>query len=299
MLVGAVVAGLVGAVLALPVIRLPAVYAALATLAFALMFETIVRPMEWVSGGSVPVSVPRPLMAGIDFTDDVNFMYLAAAIAALVGVAVWAVMQGTTGTFLDAIRGSETGAASIGINPARQRLVTFIGSAAIAGLGGGLLASYVGQANYESSFVFFLGLVWLTVLVTTGVRSVGAAFISALTFFAMPKILSSLFAIPGDHLAANPDTSGVVRSLLEIVDPGWAAPLAFALFGLGALTYARHPEGIMQYQTTRSVEAILRRTGRGDDQPASTPTPTPEPATASTSGSTTSPGPALADRSTT
>jgi len=257
MMIGALVAALVGAILALPVIRLPAVYAALATLAFALMFETIIRPLDAVSGGSVPVRVPRPVMAGIDFTNNTNFMLLAAGVAAIVGLAVWSIMHGTTGRFLDAVRGSEVGAASVGINPARQRLVAFIGSAAIAGLGGGLVASYVGQANYEANFVFFLGLVWLALLVTTGARSVPAAFVAAIGFYATPKILSSLFTAPGNYLAAHPDTSGAMRSILAVVDPAWAAPLAFALFGLGALTYARHPEGIMQYQTAKSMNRML------------------------------------------
>ena len=51
MVIGALVAAAVGAVLAFPVIRLPGIYAALATLAFALMFEQIMVPQNWVSGG--------------------------------------------------------------------------------------------------------------------------------------------------------------------------------------------------------------------------------------------------------
>ena len=210
-------------------------------------------------------------MAGIDFTDDVNFLFLAVGIAGLVSLAVFAIIRGTTGRFLDAVRGSEVGAASIGINPARQRLVAFIGAAGLAGLGGGLLASFVGQANYEASFAFFLGLVWVAVLVTMGVRSLAAAFVASISFYAMPKILNTIFSWPADIVAKNPDLSGVSRTVLDAVDPTWAAPLAFALFGLGALTYARHPEGILQHQTTQSVNAILRWTGRQvDDDPTPT-----------------------------
>jgi hypothetical protein len=38
--------------------------------------------------------------------------------------------------------------------------------------------------------------------------------------------------------------------------------LAFALFGLGALTYAKHPEGIIEFQTTKSIERVNRRRQR-------------------------------------
>jgi branched-chain amino acid transport system permease protein len=58
----------VAAALAIPVIRLPGIYAALATLAFALFFEGVLVPLEWVSGGSRPLQVPRPMIAGVNLT---------------------------------------------------------------------------------------------------------------------------------------------------------------------------------------------------------------------------------------
>jgi branched-subunit amino acid ABC-type transport system permease component len=262
MVLGAVVAGVVGAVLALPVIRLPGVYAALATLAFALMFETIIRPITAISGGPVPVKVPRPLIGSIDFTDDRYFLVLAAAIAALVGVATILVRRGTTGRFLDAVRGSEVAASSIGISPGRQRLIAFALSAAMAGLGGGLIASYAGQASYESSFVFFYGLVWLTLVVSSGVRSVQAAVTGGIGFFVVPKLLEMLFSWPQHYLGSHPGTSGIARSLLDFPNPNWGQAVAFILFGLGALTYAKHPEGIIEFQTSRSINKTLERVER-------------------------------------
>ena len=259
---GALVAAAVGAVLAIPVIRLPALYAALATLAFALMFETIIRPITAISGGVVPASVPRPLIGSLDFTDDRYFFVLASVIAGIISVVVILVRQGTTGRFLDAIRGSERAAASIGISPGRQRLVVFILSAGLAGLGGGLLASFAGQASYESSFVFFYGLVWLTLVVSAGSRSVQAAITGGIAFFVVPKLLEQLFTFPSNYLASNPSTSGIARTLLEFPNPSWGQAIAFIGFGFGALTYAKHPEGIIEYQTTRSIEKTLRTVER-------------------------------------
>ena len=258
MFLGAIVAAAVGAILAIPVIRLPALYAALATLAFALMFETIIRPITAISGGVVPVQVPRPLIGSIDFTDDRYFFVLASVIAGIVSIAVILVRRGTTGRFLDAVRGSESAAISIGISPARQRLVAFIFSAGIAGLGGGLLASFAGQASYETSFVFFYGLVWLTLVVSSGSRSVQAAVTGGIAFFIVPKLLEQLFTFPSNYLATNPSTSGIARTLLEVPNPNWGQAVAFILFGFGALTYAKHPEGIIEFQTTRSIEKTLR-----------------------------------------
>jgi branched-chain amino acid transport system permease protein len=256
MLIGALVAAAVGAVLALPVIRLPAVYAALATLAFALMFETIVRPLDAVSGGQVPVSVPRPTIGTIDFANDSTFLVLVAVLAAVVAGGVTLLKRGTTGSFLSAINGSETAAASVGINPSRQRLVAFVVAAGIAGMSGGLIAMWAGQANYEANFVFFLGLVWLALAVTLGARSVGAAAVAGVAFYAVPKILNTVFSFPSNHLASNPDMDGFMRTVLEFPDPSWSQAVAFTLFGLGALTYARHPEGVVRYNSNRVVSTI-------------------------------------------
>ena len=57
--IGAVVAALIGAVLAIPVLRLGGIYLALATFAFALMFESIFVPLGWVGGGAVAGRAPR------------------------------------------------------------------------------------------------------------------------------------------------------------------------------------------------------------------------------------------------
>ena len=61
-----------------------------------------------------------------------------------------------------------------------------------------------------------------------------------------------------------------ISSLPDTVNPAQnPQALAFALFGLGALTYARHPEGIIEFQTAKSLQfvnrTILRRADGPDD----------------------------------
>src|SRR5690606_34903881 len=145
------------------------------------------------------------------------------------------VKRGTTGRFLDALRGSETAAQSLGISPARTKVIAFALSAAIAGFGGGLLASFEGRVNYDANFSYVLGLVWVVLVVTMGSRSVQAAITAGISLFLFPRILE---LIPG-------------------LTQTTAQSIAFVLFGLGALTYAKHPEGIVEFQTRRSVQRIV------------------------------------------
>jgi branched-subunit amino acid ABC-type transport system permease component len=257
MVFGALLAALVGAVLGFPIIRLAGIYPALATLAFALMFESVIVPLDWVSGGASPVKVPRPLMFGVDMASDKPYLIFMCVCLAILCLAVIAIRKGTTGRYLDALRGSEPASAAIGIHPYRSRLVAFVFGAGIAGFGGGLLASYAGQANYDANFTFYFGLVWLVLVITTGFRSVQAAVTGGITFYIFPQLLERLFTWPGNFLASHPGISGVPKSILDSIKPEWSLGIAFILFGLGALTYAKHPEGIIEAQTTASIKRTL------------------------------------------
>ena len=259
MVIGGVVAGVLGGIIALPALRLGGIYLALATLAFAVMFENILKPQDWVSGGTRPPKVPRPMILGINFNDNRLFLLLTMVLLALVAVAVVLVKHGTTGRFLDALRGSETAAQALGISPAHTKVLAFAMSAGIAGFGGGLLASFEGRVSYDANFTYVVGLVWVVLVVTMGARSVQAAITAGISLFLFPRLLE---LIPNMSQTA-------------------AQSIAFVMFGLGALTYAKHPEGIVEFQTRRAVQRVLdllSRRGKGTDAaPASGPS---EPAVA-------------------
>jgi branched-chain amino acid transport system permease protein len=253
MVVGALMAAAVGGLLAIPALRLGGIYLALATLAFAMMFDSIFVPLDWVSGGQLPTRVQRPSL----FTGDRAFLFLALGMLVVVAIGVIFVRKGTTGRYLEALRGSETAATAIGINPSRARVVAFALSAGIAGLGGGLLAIHETQANYQANFTPIFGLLWIVIVVTLGARTVEGAVQAGLAIAFVPEILKNL---------------------------GLSPAYQFILFGLGAITFARHPEGIVEYNKRRSLAAVqrwlTRRKPPAGGEPEPVVTPTPEPAVA-------------------
>ena len=238
-LAGAGLAAVVGGLLAIPALRLGGIYLALATLAFALMFDSIFVPLDWVGGGAIPLRVPRPEI----LEDRRAFFLFSVAVLVVVGVLVILVRRGTTGKYLDALRGSETAASAIGINPARARVVAFALSAGIAGLGGGLLAMLDTQANYTANYTPFFGLVWIVLVVTIGARTVEGAIVAGLALALFPELLKEL---------------------------GIPLGVQFILFGLGALTYAKHPEGILEAQKRAAIGLFQRLVDRRK-QPAIAP----------------------------
>ncbi len=252
MFVGALLAAVVGGIIALPALRLGGIFLSLATLAFAFFFQNVILNFSWVGGGFLPIQAPRPLIFGIDFSTGKNngdnkFLLLALIMLTIVSILVIWVRSGTTGRYLDAMRGSEVAAASIGINRNRARIVAFSLSAAIAGLGGGLFASYEGAVNNEAHYIPALGLAWIVLVVTLGARTVEGAINAAVGFVFfqavvlptwIPWVVNS--AQPVYHMSALP------------------AGLQPILFGLGALTYAKHPEGILEFQKRRSLARVQR-----------------------------------------
>jgi branched-chain amino acid transport system permease protein len=247
MVVGAVMAAVVGGLLAIPALRLGGIYLALGTLAFTFMFDSIFVPLDWVSGGQLPTRVPRPSL----FAGDRAFLFLALAMLVIVAIGVILVRKGTTGRYLEALRGSETAATAIGINPARSRVVAFALSAGIAGLGGGLLAIHETQANYQANFTPILGLFWLVIVVSLGARTVEGAVQAGLALAFVPEILKAL---------------------------GLSPAYQFVLFGLLAMTFARHPEGIVEYNKRRSLLRVQGWLTRGGRPPGAEPEPVVPPA---------------------
>ena len=234
MLAGAAIAAAVGAALSVPVMRLGGIWLAIATLAFALFFHDVLVKYGWV-GGSLfhGRGVPRPQLFGVDFSSHKNFLVLCVAVLVVVGVLVILVRESSTGMALRALRGSETAAESIGVVSWRSRVIVFSVSAAIAAIGGGLLAMEEKQVSYEANYDPQIGLFWLVVVVVLGARTVEGGIQAGVAFVIFPVL--------------------VLERWLHL-DGAWR----FVLFGFAAISFARHPEGLLEHGKRRSQAAMQR-----------------------------------------
>jgi branched-chain amino acid transport system permease protein len=252
-LVGGVIAAGVGAVLSLPVRRLGGVWTAIATLAFAYFFDAVMVKMSFVGGGDLSLLqgtlAPRPVLGPIDFASDKSFFVLSVVVLAIMSALVAQLRAGTFGRTAAALSASEVGARSIGISPSRVRLVAFAVSAFIAAVGGALLAMQQENVNYGTNFSPFGSLFWVVVVVVIGVRTVPGALWAGAAF--------SLF----DQLFLKGTVLGwILRSPERI--PG-VFPLSsswlFILFGIGAVQFAKHPEGVLEQLARGRAEKQARR----------------------------------------
>jgi ABC-type branched-subunit amino acid transport system permease subunit len=228
--VGGAVAALVGAVVALPALRLGGLALALATLAFGLLADNVAFQYSWSGNGDSGVNIPRPEIGSVSFTSGKAFFVLAFVVLAICAAIVYAIRRGTTGRELAAMRGSELASVSIGMNLAKLKIVVFALAAALAGVGGALYGSLQGTVS-PNDFNSFLSLVFMVVVVTTGVYTVEGAIEAGMTYVILYQLL--------DYLPSQ------WRDLFPI------------LFGIGAITYALHPEGVVEWQKRRLIERVV------------------------------------------
>ena len=92
-----------------------------------------------------------------------------------------------------------------------------------------------GAANYQADFTVAFAMLWLVIVVTLGSRTVDGAIFAAGRADLFPELLHHL------HVSSSWQT---------------------ILFGLGAITFARHPEGILDYQK----RVVLNRMQRSLDR---------------------------------
>jgi branched-subunit amino acid ABC-type transport system permease component/ABC-type branched-subunit amino acid transport system ATPase component len=258
-LLAAVVALGVGLLVALPSLRFGGLTLALATLALAFIGDRLVFQLDGVRNGSRGWSIPRPEYGPIDLGDDkVLFVVLLVLVVAVVGL-VGNMRSSATGRSVLALRSSEVAAATSGVAPVRVKLTLFAVSAGLAGFAGALYAMVTSPIT-NTSAPPLLGIVWLAVAVTFGIRRPGGAVVAGVVFAMVPAVLDGIGGTwEGQPWGSLPDG---VRDVVG------SAELASLLFGLGAIGLAQEPEGVLAQVGTARRERRRRRAEEAVASPA-------------------------------
>jgi len=219
-----------GLLLGFLMIRMGDLYVALVTLTFGLLIETLVFSRELFQNDGIGINVTRPHL----FAGDRIFAWFALAVFAVVALITVNLRNSTTGLALGAVRSSEMAAKTIGISALRMKVLLGGLAAFVAGIGGAMLALSLGVA-LASNYEVLVGVIWLTVLVTQGIRFNTIALTAGL----------AQTLVAGVALVYLPKVFGNVVPVF---------------FGLGAIAIVRFPEGIFTFQARqfRAVGAGLR-----------------------------------------
>lgn len=146
LLAAVVMAGVIGFLVGIFALRTRNEYFAIFTLGVGFVIYLVIDRWESVTGGALGlIGVPYPEPIGpIQFEGLGSIYYLVLAFLVLTIYVSASIARSLVGRSLRAVRNSEELAMATGINVGRTKQLAFTVSTAIAGLSGGLYATYIG-----------------------------------------------------------------------------------------------------------------------------------------------------------
>ncbi|MGH8990522.1 MAG: ABC transporter permease [Acidimicrobiia bacterium] len=219
----------VGALLAIPAIRLSGLFLALATFGFGILAQNLLFGTSIVFGADALARISRPELFGISLAGDKTFYYFVLVVVVIGVLAIEAVRVTRLGRVLRALADSPTATESLGINPTAARVIVFCIGGFMAAIAGGLLGTLTQVVNPES-FGFFFSLLWVTVLVTAGPATLGGAVLAAVLLVSVPAVFTS-------------------RSVIELQP---------VFFGAAAIILAQAPNGLVGLFRKPDFSALAR-----------------------------------------
>ena len=189
----AVVCGTVGALIALPALRLSGIYLALSTAAFALFLDVWVFKLPAFDLGpwtikffDLGIIAVKPLdVPGVDGADRPTQLVVLSVAFALSSLLVVAVRRSGFGERLLALKDSPAACATLGLDVTRLKLAVFGLSAAMAGVGGALYAGTQGSVSPDR-FALFESLPILLLSVVGGIGTAAGALFAGLILGGLP-----------------------------------------------------------------------------------------------------------------
>ena len=184
----ALLATLIGMLIAIPAARLRAVYLALATFAFAEGAQWVFNSWDHVTGGADGMRIKAPVVFGYAMGTDPAAYPVISTILALVLAATLYLTTSKLGRSLCAIRDSEHAATASGIDVRATKIIVFSISACYAGIAGGMFTTYQSFMNPDN-FGFAQIVLVLSMIVVGGLGTLPGTLIGVVVLGVLPEIM--------------------------------------------------------------------------------------------------------------
>jgi ABC-type branched-subunit amino acid transport system permease subunit len=201
LLAGGLLAALISSLLLLPVLRTRGHYAALVTIAFALLLKTFLEVND-VLGGPQGMQVPGMKLFGHSFNDNIEvgglsisfyMHYFAISLLLLIAafVLVRRLERSWIGLNLDALRLDETAASCFGLDIARWKITAFTLGNFLIGMAGalyGMVGGFVAPNNYT----FADSLILVSILLLGGIGNPWGLAVATIIVVIVPEKLQTI-----------------------------------------------------------------------------------------------------------
>jgi branched-chain amino acid transport system permease protein len=181
-LIGALVAAVMGLIVGIPSLRLKGDYLAIVTLGFAEIIRIVILNIDAV-GGATGYAVPGYA----------NFLWIGIFTIITI-VVIHNIVKSDAGRALISIREDELAAEAMGVNVTRYKVTSFVVGSAFAGIAGVLFAHY-NKFLHTNDFQFIRSFEIIIMIVIGGMGSMTGAILGAIIVTLLPELLRQLPAI--------------------------------------------------------------------------------------------------------
>ena len=205
LVIGAVLAGVVGAIISVPVLRLNGDYLAIVTLAFGQIIKSLIENFYvGVDGAGLHFSFLKPDIAlgeggrmilngpmGIPNIQKISTFPAGYILIMITLFIIFNLVRSRSGRAIMALRDNRIAAESVGINVTKYKMMAFVTSAALAGAAGALFA--LGQNTVVAAkFDFNMSILILVFVVLGGLGNMFGSIIAAAALTILPEALREL-----------------------------------------------------------------------------------------------------------
>lgn len=210
-----------GVVVSIAALRMTGIYLAIATLAFAMIVEKIVKNWSAVTGGNAGFKVAPPEFFGWEL-NSTAYYYFCLLVLTAVMLCVSNLLRAPTGRAFIAVRDSEISAQAMGINLLKTKALAFAISAALTGLAGTLLA-YQWHYLFPDSFSMLTSIQLLMLVIIGGLGSMSGVVFGAIFITLLPDGIATVREWLPDSIGnlpgLEPLTFGLLLILVLIFEP--------------------------------------------------------------------------------
>ena len=174
---GAFLAAVAGFLVGVPSLRLRGDYLAIVTLGFGEIIRVFILNIDAIGGARGMGGIPKYASFGW-----VYFFAIASV------VLVYRIVHSSFGRTLLAVREDEIAAEAMGVDTTRAKVISFVISAAMAGVAGGLFAHYL-MYIHTNSFTFLKSIEIIVMIVIGGLGSITGSVLGGVLYIALTEFL--------------------------------------------------------------------------------------------------------------
>ena len=177
LLIGGVVAGVIGVIIGIPALRLKGDYLAIITLAFGEIIRVLIEYFDFTGGAQG--------LRGITRYSNIEVILVITVVSVMM---MFSLLTSRHGRAVLSIRDDEIASEASGVNTTYYKTLAFVISAVFAGIAGGIYAHHLGILGAKQ-FDFNYSINILTMVVLGGMGSFTGSILSAIVLTVVPEIL--------------------------------------------------------------------------------------------------------------